>query len=127
MLDRVPKNGNGMKPDGSPKASGLVDESDNPFNEPEGETIEQVPFRRSPLVKSKSNQPYLSRPVTKRSLRHMAANLLLSLCYVSRNLGTVSDRLPEEHTLILTQVKLSKKLRLVAVVEPSRQTHGRSE
>ena len=127
MLDRVPKNGNGMKPDGSPKASGLVDESDNPFNEPEGETIEQVPFRRSPLVKSKSNQPYLSRPVTKRSLRHMAANLLLSPYSPLNNLGRVADRLSEEYSLILSQVELCGKLHLVAVVEPSRQTRRRGE
>jgi hypothetical protein len=33
-----------MKPDESPKASGLVDEGDNPFNEPDGGTMEQVPF-----------------------------------------------------------------------------------
>ena len=45
ILDRAPKNGNGMKPDESPKASGLVEEGDNPFNEPDGRTIEQeTPF-----------------------------------------------------------------------------------
>ncbi len=45
ILDRAPKNGNGMKPDESPKASGLIEEGDNPFNEPHGGTIEQeIPF-----------------------------------------------------------------------------------
>ena len=45
ILDRAPKNGNGMKPDESPKASGLVDEGDNPFNEPGSETRDQeIPF-----------------------------------------------------------------------------------
>ena len=50
-----------------------------------------------------------------------------SVEYVFHNLGRVSDRLPEEHTLILMQVELRRKLRLVAVVEPSRQTLGRGE
>ena len=44
ILDRAPKNGNGTKSDESPKPSGLVDEGDNPFNEPEGRAIEDVPF-----------------------------------------------------------------------------------
>jgi single-strand DNA-binding protein len=44
ILDRAPKNGNSGKSDESPNASGLVDEGDNPFNEPEGGTIEDVPF-----------------------------------------------------------------------------------
>ena len=65
--------------------------------------------------------------LSKRSLRLMTAHLLLALCYVFHNLGRVSDRLPEEHTLILTQVELRGKLRLVAVVEPGRQTHGGGE
>jgi single-strand DNA-binding protein len=44
ILDRAPKNRNGTKSDESLKASGLVDEGDNPFNEPEGGAIEDVPF-----------------------------------------------------------------------------------
>jgi single-strand DNA-binding protein len=44
ILDRVPKNGNGSKPDESPNASGLFNEGDNPFNEPDSGTIEGAPF-----------------------------------------------------------------------------------
>ena len=40
ILDRAPKNGNSTKCDEPPNPSGLVDEGDNPFNEPEGEAIE---------------------------------------------------------------------------------------
>jgi single-strand DNA-binding protein len=44
VLDRAPKNGNSAKSDESPNASRLVDEGDNPFNEPEGGPTEDVPF-----------------------------------------------------------------------------------
>ena len=40
-----PKNGNGAKPAESSKGAESADESDNPFNEPEGGTDEQgIPF-----------------------------------------------------------------------------------
>lgn len=45
ILDRVPKNGNGVKADESPKAAEPVDEGDNPFNEPGSETADQdIPY-----------------------------------------------------------------------------------
>ena len=45
ILDRAPKNGNGTKPDEPSRASGQVDENDNPFNEPgSGSTDEDIPF-----------------------------------------------------------------------------------
>jgi single-strand DNA-binding protein len=44
ILDRAPKNGNGAKVAEPSKPDEPVDESDNPFNEPGGETRDQVPF-----------------------------------------------------------------------------------
>ena len=45
ILDRTPKNRNGAELDESSKPAKPVDESDNPFNEPEGETSDQeMPF-----------------------------------------------------------------------------------
>ena len=44
ILDRAPRNGNGTKVAESSKPVEPVDESDNPFSEPESETTEQVPF-----------------------------------------------------------------------------------
>ena len=45
ILDRAPQNGNGARVAESTKPSQPVDEGDNPFNEPGGESTEQnVPF-----------------------------------------------------------------------------------
>jgi single-strand DNA-binding protein len=44
ILDRAPQNGNGAKAAEASKSAEPVDESDNPFNEPGGETTEQVSF-----------------------------------------------------------------------------------
>src|ERR1035437_6377301 len=44
ILDRAPKNGNEAKAAESSKRVEPVDESDNPFNELESETTDQVPF-----------------------------------------------------------------------------------
>ena len=42
ILDRAPKNGNGAKAGESSKVVEPVDESDNPFNEPEGRNSEDT-------------------------------------------------------------------------------------
>jgi single-strand DNA-binding protein len=44
ILDRAPKNGNGAKADESSKPAEPADESDNPFNDPVSETMDQVPY-----------------------------------------------------------------------------------
>ena len=44
ILDRAPKNGNGAKAAEPSKPAEPVDESDNPFNEPGSEMMDQVPF-----------------------------------------------------------------------------------
>jgi single-strand DNA-binding protein len=44
ILDRAPKNGNEAKAAESSKRVEPIDESDNPFNELESETTDQVPF-----------------------------------------------------------------------------------
>jgi hypothetical protein len=41
ILDRALKNGNGPKAAESSKPAESIDESDNPFNEPGGETTDQ--------------------------------------------------------------------------------------
>jgi len=44
-LDRAPKNGNGARADVPSKTAEPVDESDNPFNDPESESADQeIPF-----------------------------------------------------------------------------------
>ena len=45
ILDRAPKNGNGVKPTEPSKAVEPVDEGDNPFNEPGSEiTNQEIPY-----------------------------------------------------------------------------------
>jgi hypothetical protein len=44
ILDRAPQNENGAKAAESSKPGEPVDENDNPFDEPGGETTDQVPF-----------------------------------------------------------------------------------
>ena len=45
ILDRAPKNGNGARADVPSKTAERVDESDNPFNDPESESTDSaVPF-----------------------------------------------------------------------------------
>jgi single-strand DNA-binding protein len=45
ILDRAPKNGNGAKAGESSKHAEPVDEGDNPFNQPGGDTTEQeIPY-----------------------------------------------------------------------------------
>jgi single-strand DNA-binding protein len=45
ILDRAPRNGNGAKAAGSSNPAEAVDESDNPFNQRAGESVESdIPF-----------------------------------------------------------------------------------